>query len=157
MENDFSDRMTRRQAEQAKRSFAFPGWVCLGIIDMTASQGGWGVIIAPSSEIGEFTVYVSWLLWLQERQLECYYRARDRAYMDELAGQPDANPIELKKRHQSVHPYPAKFSPPSPRLSWPARKSRRGSQWTDHACHGGQTLARRRARGAPIRPSHPGV
>jgi hypothetical protein len=75
MDDDFSDRMTRQQAEQAMRSFEFPGWVCLGIMDMTASEGGWGLIIAPSSEATDFYVYVSWRLWLQERQLECYYRA----------------------------------------------------------------------------------
>src|SRR5215472_8799371 len=61
--------MSRQQAEQARRSFEFPGWVCLGIMDMTASQGGWGVIIAPMSEGAEFSVYVSWRLWIQERQL----------------------------------------------------------------------------------------
>jgi hypothetical protein len=79
MNDDFSDRMTRQQAEQAKRSFEFPGWVCLGIMDMTASAGGWGLIIAPSSESDDFSVYVSWRLWIQEWQLECYYQARDRA------------------------------------------------------------------------------
>jgi len=85
MDDDFSDRMTRQQAEQAMRSFAFPGWVCLGIMDMTASAGGWGLIIAPSDETADFDVYVSWRLWIQEWQAECDYRARDRAYMDELA------------------------------------------------------------------------
>src|SRR5215472_4623571 len=75
MDDDFSDRMTRQQAEQARRSFEFPGWVCLGIMDMTASEGGWGLIIAPMSEGAEFSVYVSWRLWIQERQLECYDRA----------------------------------------------------------------------------------
>jgi hypothetical protein len=111
LDNDFSDRMTRQQAEQAKRSFEFPGWVCLGIMDMTASEGGWGLIIAPMSEIDDFYVYVSWRLWIQEWQLECYYRARDRAYMDELAVQPDANPIEFKKRNQPEHPYPSRMTP----------------------------------------------
>jgi hypothetical protein len=94
MDDDFSDRMTRQQAEQARRSFEFPGWVCLGIMDMTASEGGWGLIIAPNSEIDDFYVYVSWRLWIQEWLLEWYDRARDRAYMDELAVQPDANPKE---------------------------------------------------------------
>ena len=78
MDDDFSDRMTRQQAEQAKRSFEFPGWVCLGIMDMTASEGGWGLIIAPMSENADFYVYVSWRLWIQEWQLERDYRARDR-------------------------------------------------------------------------------
>jgi hypothetical protein len=70
MDDDFSDRMTRQQAEQARRSFEFPGWVCLGIIDMTASAGGWGLIIAPIREIDDFYVYVSWRLWIQEWHLE---------------------------------------------------------------------------------------
>jgi hypothetical protein len=85
MDDDFSDRMTRQQAEQANRSFEFPGWVCLGIIDMTASEGGWGLIIAPISEIADFYVYVSWRLWIQEWQLECDYR--------------------------SEHPYPSRMAP----------------------------------------------
>jgi hypothetical protein len=157
MNDDFSDRMTRQQAEQAMRSFAFPGWVCLGIMDMTASEGGWGLMIAPSGEIDDFSVYVSWRRWKQERQLECYSRARDFAYMDELAVRPDANPIEFKKRYRSDHPYPSKWNPHSPRLSWLARKSRRGRQWTNHACHAGKALARRHARCAPTRPPHPSV
>jgi hypothetical protein len=157
MDDDFSDRMTRQQAEHAMRSFAFPGWVCLGIMDMTESEGGWGVMIAPMSESADFSVYVSWRLWIQEWQLECYYRARDRAYRDELAVQPGANPIEFKKPHRSELPYPSRLSPPSPRLSWLARKSRRGRQWTNHACHAGQALSRRHARCAPTRPPHPSV
>jgi hypothetical protein len=80
MGDGFSDRMTRQQAEQARRSFEFPGWVCLGIMDMTASEGGWGLVIAPMSASAEFSVYVSWRLWIQERQLEGDHRARDRAY-----------------------------------------------------------------------------
>jgi hypothetical protein len=83
MDDDFSDRMTRQQAEQARRGFEFPGWVCLGIIDMTASAGGWGLIIARHGESADFYVYVSWRLWIQEWQLGCHYRARDGAYMDE--------------------------------------------------------------------------
>lgn len=112
MDDDFSDRMTRQQAEQAKCSFEFPGWVCLGIMDMTASEGGWGLILAPISERDDFYVYVSWRLWIQEWQLECYYRAGDRAYMDELAVQPDANllsptsgsPADLVKRRVPALP-----------------------------------------------------
>jgi len=157
MNDDFADRMTRQQAEQAMRSFAFPGWVCLGIMDMTASAGGWGVMIAPMSEIADFSVYVSWRLWIQEWLLECDHRARDRAYMDELAVRPDANPIECKTRYQSEHPYPSRLRPPSPRLSWPARKSRRGRPWTNQACHAGQALSTRQARCAPTRPARPSV
>ena len=78
MDDDFSDRMTRQQAEQAQRSFEFPGWVCLGIMDMTASAGGWGLMIAPIGETADFDVYLSWQRWIQEWQLECSYRARDR-------------------------------------------------------------------------------
>ena len=74
MDDDFSDRMTRQQAEQAMRSFAFPGWVCLGIMDMTASEGGWGLMIAPSGEIADFDVYISWRLWIQERQVSAITR-----------------------------------------------------------------------------------
>ena len=70
MNDDFSDRMTRQQAEQAMRNFAFRGWVCLGIMDMTASEGGWGLVIAPMGEIDDFYVYVSWRLWIQEWHLE---------------------------------------------------------------------------------------
>lgn len=157
MDDDFPDRMTRQQAEQAQRSFAFPGWVCLGIMDMTASAGGWGLIIAPISEIGDFDVYVSWRLWIQEWQLECSYRARDRAYRDELAVQPDADPIEFEKRHRSEHPDRSRLSPPSPRLSWLARKSHRGGEWTNQARHAGQALLRRHASCAPTRPPHPSV
>jgi hypothetical protein len=160
MDDDFSDRMTRQQAEQAMRSFAFPGWVCLGIMDMTASAGGWGLMIAPSSEtseIADFSVYVSWRLWIQEWQLECYDRATDRAYMDELGVQPDATPIEFKTRDRPEHPYPSRVSTPSPHLPWLARKSRRGRPWTNQACHVGQALSRRHARCAPTRPPHPSV
>jgi hypothetical protein len=74
MDDDFSDRMTRQQAEQAQRSFAFPGWVCLGIMDMTAAEGGWGLMIAPSGEIADFDVYISWRLWIQERQVSAITR-----------------------------------------------------------------------------------
>jgi hypothetical protein len=81
IDDDFSDRMTRQQAEHAMRSFAFPGWVCLGIMGMTAAAGGWGLIIAPNNESADFDVYLSWRLWIQERQRECAYRARDRSYM----------------------------------------------------------------------------
>jgi hypothetical protein len=157
MDDDFSDRMSRQQAEQAMRSFAFPGWVCLGIMDMTASAGGWGLMIAPRSETADFSVYVSWRLWIHERLLERYSRARDRAYMAELAVQPDANPIGFKKRYRAAHPYPSRVSPLSPRLSWLARKSRRGRQWTNQACHAGQARSRRHARCAPTRPRHPSV
>ena len=157
MDDDFSDRMTRQQAEQAMRNFAFRGWVCLGIMDMTASEGGWGLIIAPSSEIDDFYVYLSWRLWIQEWQLACHSRARDRVYMDELAVQPDANSIACKKRYRSEHPNPSRLSPPSPGLSWLARKSRRGRQWTNPAGHAGQALSRRYTRCAPTRPPHASI
>jgi hypothetical protein len=78
LDKDCSDRMTRPQAEQARRSFEFPGWVCLGIMDMTASAGGWGLLIAPTGESDDFSVYVSWRLWMQEWQLEGDHRASDR-------------------------------------------------------------------------------
>ena len=157
MDDDFSDRMTRQQAEQAIRSFEFPGWVCLGIMDMTAAAGGWGLIIAPTSEIADFYVYVSWRLWIQEWRLERNSRARDRAGMDALGVQPDANPIEFKRRYRSEHPYPSRVSPHSSRLSWLPRKSRRGRQRTNQACHAGQALSRRHARCVPTRPPHPSV
>jgi len=78
MDDAFCDRMSRQQAEQARRSFEFPGWVCLGIMDMTASHGGWGVIIAPIGETDDFSVYLSWRLWLHDWQLACQHRAIDR-------------------------------------------------------------------------------
>ena len=155
MDDDFSDRMTRQQAEQAMRSFAFRGWVCLGIMDMTASAGGWGLMIAPSSEAADFDVYVSWRLWIHERQLECSYRSSNRADVDELVVQPDANPIEFKKRYRPEHPYPSRVSPPFPRLSWLERQSRQGRQWTNHACHAGPARSRQHARCAPTRPIRP--
>jgi hypothetical protein len=157
MNDDFSDRMTRQQAEQAIRSFEFPGWVCLGIMDMTASEGGWGLMIAPSSETADFDVYLSWRLLIREWHLECYSRARDRAYMAELAVRPDTNPIELKRRYRSEHPYPSRVSPHSSRLSWLPRKSRRGRHWTNQAGHAGQALSRRYTRCAPTRPPHASI
>jgi len=103
MDDDFSDRMTRQQAEHAMRRFAFPGWVCLGMMDMTAAAGGWGLMIAPSGETTDFDVYLSWRLWIQERQRECDDRPEiDHIWMSQPFNQAPTRSSSRSETSQST-------------------------------------------------------
>ena len=66
------DRMTREQAEQAQQTFEFPGWLCLGIVDLTATDGSWALKIAPDNNPADFRYYTSVSQWIHECRLDDY-------------------------------------------------------------------------------------
>ena len=103
-----NDRMTREQAEQAQQTFEFPGWLCLSIVDLTATDGSWALKIAPDNNPADFRYYTSVSQWIRECRLDDYYQAMEDAYRSELQANPGADLAAFKQRYYREHPAPSR-------------------------------------------------
>lgn len=96
--------MSEAEANDARQRFAFPPFNCVGIVDLTATRGGWFLKIANvRGAVSEFGSEAEWLMFWQ-RFLYRQQMARD--FEQAQAADPSIDAELFQQQYELEHPIP---------------------------------------------------